>query len=355
MNRKFTHQHALFRATAPLLALVIGGCAVYQVAPPPRRILVQAAPLPVYAPPVVRVDIVPLFEQPAPVLVGWAPPPMLVEVPAVMSYPDAVWVGGYWVWQGNWVWATGRWQSPPYVDYRWVHPYYENRDGAVIFIAGHWSAPGVLFVPPPSGLRLTLAVSLPGVVPGPRPIGPPGIFVPPPPGSRFGLIVPAPQGTPPSVVSGAAPVVNVGMRISNTVVNSGNTTNINNVNNVNNITQVTRVTIVAPASATASGRAYEAAVPTQMHQAAALPASAPPAAARAAAPRSPPPQAQAQAQHPARPEAALPPPGPAAAHDEAQARADAEHKAKAHQKKQREAEERAERAERAEHGERKAP
>ena len=251
---------------------LVAGCTVYQAAPPPQRVYVQPAPAVTYIEPapqaVVSIFVEPPIMQPAPILVGWAPPPMLVETPLPLPYSGAVWVGGYWVWEGNWVWAAGHWMAPPQPNYAWVHPYYEHRDSGVVFITGHWSPPGVVFVPPAIGMSLTLVTPLAGVVPGPRPIGPQGVFVPPPPGSRFGLIVPAPIGTAPAVVTSAAPVVNVGMRIQN-----NNSTTINNarVTNVTNITNVTNVTIVAPASATASGKAFESAVPAQAHLAAALP------------------------------------------------------------------------------------
>lgn len=245
-------------------AVALSGCVV---APPPR---VYVAPTPAVAylppppPPVVSVYIEPPVFQPPPVVIGWAPPPMLVEPPPPQPFAGAFWVGGYWAWQGNWVWSAGRWAPPPQPGYGWVNPYYEHREGAVIFIGGHWAAPGVVFTPPPPTLSLTLAVALPGVVAGPRPIGPPGVFVPPPPGSRFGLIVPAPIGTSPAVVVGAPPVVNVGMRIQSRVDN----TTINNTR-ITNITNVTNVTIVAPPGATASGKAFEAQAPTQAHLAAA--------------------------------------------------------------------------------------
>lgn len=250
------------RAVLLLLAGSLSACVVE--APPPR---IQTAPVPVvaYEPappgPVVSVYIEPPVSQPPPVLVAWAPPPMLVEVPPPIPFGGAVWVGGYWAWQGTWVWASGRWAPPPQPNYAWVNPYYENRGGAVVFVTGHWSPRGVAFVPPPVGLSLSVAIALPGVVPGPRPIGPPGVFVPPPPGSRPGLIVPAPIGTAPAVVVGAPPVTNVGMRIQNRVENN---VTINNVTNVTN-----NVTIVAPASATVSGRPFQAQAPALAHLAAA--------------------------------------------------------------------------------------
>ena len=252
-------------------ALALAGCVatvtpprVEVVAPPPAVVVAPAEYEPPPPPPVVSVYVEPPIGQPPPIAVGWAPPAMLVDTPPPPPFPDAVWVGGYWVWQGNWVWAHGHWMGPPQPGYGWVHPYYENRDGAVIFIGGHWAAPGVVFVPPPMSLHLSIEVALPGVVAGVRPIGPPGCFVPPPPGSRPGFIVPAPIGTPPAVVTGAPPVVAVGMRINAS-------TTVNNINNshTTNITNVTNVTIVAPPSAVAGGKAFNSSVPARANLAAA--------------------------------------------------------------------------------------
>ena len=249
--------------------LLVAGC-VATVTPP--RVVVTAPAAEVYVPPppppVVSVYVEPPIDEPPPIAVGWAPPAMLVEYPPPTPFPDAVWVGGYWVWQGNWVWAHGHWVAPPRPSYAWVHPYYEHRDGVVIFIAGHWSPPGVAFVPPPPGLHLTVELAAPGVVAGVRPIGPNGCFVPPPPGSRPGFIVPAPIGTAPAVVTGAPPVVAVGMHITaNTTLNNRTT----NVTNITNVTNVTNVTIVAPPGATAGGKAFNSQVPSRANLAAAQP------------------------------------------------------------------------------------
>ena len=287
-------------------------------APPP-----QAEPVPLEyesppPPPVVSVYVDPPIDQPPAIAVPWAPPPMLVEEPPPPPLIGAVWIGGFWVWQGMWVWDHGRWAEPPRPAYVWVSPYYENRSGVVIFVTGHWAAVRVAFVPPPPGIYIAVERPLPGVVPGPACIGPEGVFVPPPPGSRHGIIIPAPLGTAPAVVTSAPPVVNVGMRITN--VNNNNTTVVNNVTNITNVTNVTRVTIVAPASATATGQAVNTSVPAQAHLAAALPAvvkvAAPPPATRQAIPAFargrppvalPPPQAvHAIVQAPRRPATAAP-------------------------------------------------
>ena len=202
--------------------------------------------------------------QPAPVEVGWAPPPMLVEPPPPPPSTQYVWTGGYWGWYGNWVWIHGRWAPPPRPQYHWVQPYYDHRGNNVVFVSGFWGAPNVSFVAPGIGVSLTLAVAGAGVIPGPPPMGPEGVFIPAPPGSRFGIIIPAPIGTPPAVVTGAPPVINVGMRINSVVTNTTVTnTTINN-------TVINNVTIVAPASATATHTAVNVSVPAQAHLAAAM-------------------------------------------------------------------------------------
>lgn len=258
-------------------ALLLTGCVIQA---PPREVPVpEPAPVAEEYPadaPVTSIQEEPPIEQPAPVAVGWAPPPMLVEAPPPMPFDSAVWVGGYWVWRGNWVWAHGYWMAPPRPAYVWVHPYYEHRGDAVIFIDGHWSPPGVAFMPPPRGMRLVVEAPAMGVIPGPRPIGPEGCFVPPPPGSRRGIIVPAPIGTAPAVVTSAPPVVAVGMRVTNNITNIHST-------NITQVTNVTNVTIVAPPNAMANGRAFNTQVPAAPHLAAARPALV---QARAPAPNS---------------------------------------------------------------------
>src|SRR5207244_4472063 len=214
--------------------------------PPPEPAAIAYEPPP--PPPVVSVYVEPPIDEPPPILVPWAPPPMLVEEPPPPPFYGAVWIGGFWVWHGTWVWDHGRWAEPPRPSYVWVHPYYENRGGTVIFITGHWGAIGVAFVPPPRDRYFEVERPLPGVVAGPRCIGPEGVFVPPPPGSRLGIIIPAPVGTAPAVVTSAPAVVNVGMRIINNV-NSNNTTVVDNVPNATKVTHLPPRPVVAPAPA----------------------------------------------------------------------------------------------------------
>jgi hypothetical protein len=265
---------AALGAAALLSACVIEAPPRYVQAPPrpapaPAPVYVQPAPVyeqPAqdYAPdyeqeaePVVSVYVDPPIEQPEPIAVQWAPPPMLVEVPPSQPYPDAVWTGGYWSWEGRWFWAAGRWSPPPRPHYVWVQPYYEHRADVVVFVPGFWCAPERHFVPPPPGLRISVAFAAPGIRRGRPPMGPQGVFVPPPPGSRHGIIVPAPVGTPPAVVVSAPPVVNVGMRVRGNV-DAGGSRNVANV------------TVEAPAAATANGQAFHNSVPARAHLAAEL-------------------------------------------------------------------------------------
>ena len=265
------------------------------------------------------------LEQPEPVAIGWAPPPMLVEDIPPPPSSDAVWTGGYWTWQGDWVWSAGRWLVPPRPQYVWVQPYYEHRDERVIFVPGYWSRPDIEFVAPAYDRPVRWAYVGANVVVGPPPSGPSGVFIPPPPGSRPGIIVPAPVGTPPAVVVSAPPVMRVGMRIRGDVnVNSHNTViNDNRVTNYNvtNVRNITNVVIEAPAGATADGHAFQANVPHQAHLAAArkpvVQVRAPLPASRAAvqayvqgheAPKLPPPQkVQGMPAVPSHPVAALSP------------------------------------------------
>ncbi|PRC91940.1 hypothetical protein [Solimicrobium silvestre] len=212
-----------------------------------------------YAPPapqsVVSVYVEPPLVQPSPIRVDWAPPPMLVDTPPPQPSDDEIWTGGYWVWEGNWVWAHGSWAPPPRPGYHWNNPYYDHRDNSVIFVNGFWAAPGISFVAPSLNANIAIGVITLGVIAGSRPNGPEGVFIPAPPGSYYGLIVPAPIGTSPAVVSGLPPIIRSGMHITN--------------NNQTNTTNITNVTVIAPANSTANGQAVNTSIPAQPHLAAA--------------------------------------------------------------------------------------
>lgn len=69
----------------------------------------------------------PAYAEPSGVYVDAAPPPPYAEVVPVLPYAGAVWIGGYWGWNGgrhNWV--PGYWERPRagyrYEPHRW-EPY----------------------------------------------------------------------------------------------------------------------------------------------------------------------------------------------------------------------------------------
>src|SRR5258707_1382913 len=148
---------------------------------------------------------------------------------------------------------------PPQPQCIWVSPYYENRNGLVIYVAGHWSR-SVRYTPPPPNVYIPVSEARPGYV-GAAPVGPNGVFVPPPPGSRAGVIIPAPIGTPPAVVVSAPPVVRPGMTIQPPT----------NVPNPGNVVNTTNATVVPPPGATQRGPRVRTTFPAEPPAAAGLP------------------------------------------------------------------------------------
>src|SRR6202012_4252560 len=167
-NRAIPRPGAL--ASALFATALLSACVVEA---PPRYVQAPPRPVPVYQQPAanyargedpgVGVYVSPPREQPAPIAVQWAPPPMLVEVPPPQPYPDAVWTGGYWAWEGRWFWSAGRWSRPPHPDYRWQQPYYEHRGDKVVYVPAYWSPPQHNFIAPAVGIAIAAAVIAIGV------------------------------------------------------------------------------------------------------------------------------------------------------------------------------------------------
>ncbi|PKN44585.1 MAG: hypothetical protein CVU59_11305 [Deltaproteobacteria bacterium HGW-Deltaproteobacteria-17] len=67
------------------------------------------------------------------------PPPAKVETVVAAPFPDAVWTPGYWHWQsGAWVWVPGRWLVPPSAGNQWRRPRWHRTPRGVILVPGHW-------------------------------------------------------------------------------------------------------------------------------------------------------------------------------------------------------------------------
>jgi hypothetical protein len=71
------------------------------------------------------------------------PPPMPLrpsEVIPAQPLPEAVWVGGYWVYNpiGRYEWVSGRWEVPPQSRRVFVAPHWERRAGGYVYFHGYW-------------------------------------------------------------------------------------------------------------------------------------------------------------------------------------------------------------------------
>jgi hypothetical protein len=70
-----------------------------------------------------------------PAYVDVAPPAPYAEVVPAVPFAGAVWIGGYWGWEGGrHRWFPGRWEHPR-VGYRW-------RPHAWVHEGGHWREHG---------------------------------------------------------------------------------------------------------------------------------------------------------------------------------------------------------------------
>jgi hypothetical protein len=75
-------------------------------------------------------------------LVAEPPPPPLRPSEVIPAQPvaDAVWVGGYWVYDpiGRYAWVSGRWEVPP-TNYRvFVPPHWARHHGGYVYLRGYW-------------------------------------------------------------------------------------------------------------------------------------------------------------------------------------------------------------------------
>jgi hypothetical protein len=68
------------------------------------------------------------------------PPPQVVEVVTPAPSPVAIWIPGYWAFNGaNYIWITGCWEIPPPNSHAYVAPYWAFRERAgYVYIRGYW-------------------------------------------------------------------------------------------------------------------------------------------------------------------------------------------------------------------------
>lgn len=81
----------------------------------------------------------PTVYEPRAVVIDEAPPPVWERVAEAPDKPrgDAVWVEGYWDWQGRWVWVEGHWETGR-AGQAWTEPRVVRVQGGYEYHPGYW-------------------------------------------------------------------------------------------------------------------------------------------------------------------------------------------------------------------------
>ena len=75
----------------------------------------------------------------AEVVVGIAPPRVVVEKRGRAPGRDYVWINGYHRWDEKaYHWEPGRWELPPHPHARWEQHRWVHRNGGYVLVEGHW-------------------------------------------------------------------------------------------------------------------------------------------------------------------------------------------------------------------------
>jgi len=68
-----------------------------------------------------------------------APPPLRAETRPIRPAQGAIWVAGYWQWNGSvFVWVPGAWVIAPHAGRIWAAPSWRVVGGGVVFVPGGW-------------------------------------------------------------------------------------------------------------------------------------------------------------------------------------------------------------------------
>ena len=121
----------------PLSVALLSACVI---APYPARRVVYSQPVPANSQPGYSQ---PGYSQAVPVegddvVVDMAPPVPYVEVVPVIPFAGAIWLGGYWGWNGGrHQWFPGRWEHAR-PGYGWRSPAWAQQGGRWHFHGGGW-------------------------------------------------------------------------------------------------------------------------------------------------------------------------------------------------------------------------
>ena len=67
------------------------------------------------------------------------PPPPPAELQTAQPTPSAVWIYGYFDYNGGgYVWVAGHWEIPPPNSVAFVRPHWRYRGGSYVYIRGYW-------------------------------------------------------------------------------------------------------------------------------------------------------------------------------------------------------------------------
>ncbi len=128
-----TNNFGAVTLVGPSLALV-AGCVERRV----EYVPVQTAPVVVQAAPPTGVEPVPGSPAAAPTVVYQTPPPPQVEVVPMSPGPGYAWVPGYWGWNGEWVWVSGRYVVRPHAHAVWVRGHWSPHGRGYVWVGGRW-------------------------------------------------------------------------------------------------------------------------------------------------------------------------------------------------------------------------
>ncbi len=136
--------------TSILVVLAFAGCYDPYAVPPPQYGPPPGQPQ--YAPPPGQQGGPPPAEPaPPPEAQGQVQGPVVQQAPPALPaenippppFDGAVWVDGYWSWNGGtYVWIPGRYVSPPQPGVYWYPGGWVMQGGGYIWVGGRWAAPG---------------------------------------------------------------------------------------------------------------------------------------------------------------------------------------------------------------------
>jgi hypothetical protein len=67
------------------------------------------------------------------------PPPTPREAVPPSPAPNAVWIAGYWIYDGrSFTWTSGHWEIPPPLARTYIPAHSEIRNGQTVFVPGYW-------------------------------------------------------------------------------------------------------------------------------------------------------------------------------------------------------------------------